>query len=71
MYIKVKVIQMPGLIKDVEVAPNALVSDAIRAAGASINDGYTVKVNGLDSNVNASLSNGDSIIISQGAKGNK
>lgn len=68
--IQVKVIQMPGLIRDVQVADNALAGDAIRAAGINNLDGYTIKVNGLEANANTSLADGSSVIVSQGAKGN-
>jgi hypothetical protein len=68
--ITVKVIQFPGLIKDVQVADTATAGDAMRAAGATGGSNYTVKLNGLESSESATLRDGDSIIVSQGAKGN-
>ena len=68
--ITVKVIQIPGAIRDIALMPGATVADALRAASMSVDAGYELKVNGSVSETNDVLTDGDNITISTSAKGN-
>lgn len=71
MTIEVKVVQVPGAVKDVYLEDNAnSVSDALAAAGITSTDGFTIKVDGGDATTSSRLRNGSRVILSKGAKGN-
>lgn len=66
--IEVKVIQIPGVIRDVALNEGATVSDALRAAGIDLTT-ETVTLNGLSTTGSAQLSANDRIIVAKSAKG--
>jgi len=68
--ITVKVMQIPGTIREVALEDDATVSDALSAAEMTVGAGYTLKVDGNEAEVNQSLTNGQNITISNSAKGN-
>jgi hypothetical protein len=70
MTINVKVIRLPGDVKNVPLNSGATVADAARAAGFSLNGNETIQINSSEATANSYVSDGDSVVISVGAKGN-
>lgn len=68
--ITVKVMQIPGTIREVALEDDATVSDALSAAEMTVSAGYTLKVDGNEAEVSQPLTNGQNITISNSAKGN-
>lgn len=69
--ITVKVIRVPGAVKEVGLEEGSTVEAALAAAELSVSDGEGVKLNAADTTMDTVLSDGDKIIIAKGAKGNK
>ena len=70
-FITVKVIRVPGGVSEVAVPAGSTVGDALSAANISdISDSETIKVGSETVSQSSSISDGDRIVISQGAKGN-
>jgi len=67
---EIKVIRVPGRTSTVEVSEGASVAEALNAAGINLQSGEACKVNGAQSDLNATLSEGDKVIVAKGAKGN-
>ena len=67
---RVKVILLPGDVKNPDVPAGSTVGQAIRAAGFSLAGNESIQLNSSESNVDALVSDGDSIVIAKGAKGN-
>lgn len=67
---RVKVIRLPGDVKTVTLQSGSRVSDAAREAGFSLVGNETIQVNSNESDADSFVSDGDSIVISIGAKGN-
>lgn len=68
--IEVKVVRVPGAVKDVMLNDGATVADALSAAGITLESGEAAKVNGSDVDSTTTLSNGDRVILAKAAKGN-
>ena len=68
--ITVKVAKAPGAVVEVVLDSGATVSDAIEAAGKTVDDGQGVSLNGSSTQLSASVSDGDRVVIAKGAKGN-
>lgn len=68
--IDIKVVVVPGAVKEVVLEDGATVADALTAAGYSA-DGYTINLDGhSDASLDTVLSDGQRIAISKNAKGN-
>jgi hypothetical protein len=68
--IEVKVMEVPGTVRDVALEDGAKVSDALAQAQMEVRSGYTLKVDGAEATTDTVLSNGARVIIAKGAKGN-
>jgi hypothetical protein len=66
----VKVCRIPGSVKDVMIDDNATVAQALAAAELTVSSGEAVKLDGLDTSMDAIPSDGSRIIVAKGAKGN-
>lgn len=71
MSITVKVIRVPGSVKEVGLSDGATVSDALNEVGTSVAEGEALQVNGATVAMDHVLSDGASIVIAKGAKGAK
>ena len=69
MAIEVKVVRVPGAVKDVALNDGANVADALGAANVHLGAGETVSMNGNTVEMSQPLSNGDRVIVAKGAKG--
>ncbi len=67
---EIKVIRVPGRTSTVEVPDGSSVAEALNAANINLQAGEACKVNGSTADLNASLSEGDKVIVAKGAKGN-
>jgi len=70
MSISVKVVRIPGTVKEVGLEDGSTVAQALAAAGLTTAQGEGLQVNGSPCDNNTVLNDGDSIIIAKGAKGN-
>lgn len=68
--ITVKVMQIPGAIREVALEDGATVADALTAAEMTLHSGYVLKVDGSEANQDDMLSNGQNVTMSASAKGN-
>jgi len=68
--ITVKVMQIPGTIREVALEDGATVADALAAADMAVGAGYALKVDGNEADVSYTLTNAQNITISNSAKGN-
>jgi hypothetical protein len=66
--ILVKVMRVPGAVVEVGLNEGATVTDALDAAGISPNSGEAVKLNGMDTTYESTLSDGARVIVAKGAK---
>ena len=69
MAIEVKVVRVPGAVKDVALNSGSTVSDALAAAGVNLGAGESVTMNGVAAPGSQPVNNGDRIIVAKGAKG--
>ena len=67
--ITVKVIRVPGSVTEVGLESGASVQDALNAADLQVGDGESVKYNGADADMSATVTDGSRIIVSKAAKG--
>lgn len=69
--ITVKVARIPGETVVVELDRNsASVAEVLQAANVSVESGEVLKLGGLDTTLNAVVTNGMRITLVRGAKGN-
>lgn len=68
--VEVKVVRVPGAVKDVVLETGATVNDALAAAGVSLDSNESVVVNGQATSGTAPISDGSRILVAKGAKGN-
>lgn len=66
----VKVVRIPGAVTEVALSQGATVADAMSAAGISSSGSESIRVGAADATVDTSVSDGDRVVIAQGAKGN-
>lgn len=66
----VKVVRVPGAVTEVALSQGATVADAMSAAGISSTGSESIRVGAADATVDTSVSDGDRVVIAQGAKGN-
>lgn len=66
----VRVIQLPGLVKEVALEDGATVQDAMSVAGIEQANG-TIKVDGNVATAATAVSDGSTITIAKGPKGNR
>ena len=66
----VKVVRVPGAVTEVALSQGATVADAMSAAGISSSGSESIRVGAADATVDTSVSDGDRVVIAQGAKGN-
>lgn len=66
----VKVVRVPGAVTEVALSQGATVADAMSAAGISFTGSESIRVGAADATVDTSVSDGDRVVIAQGAKGN-
>jgi putative ubiquitin-RnfH superfamily antitoxin RatB of RatAB toxin-antitoxin module len=66
----VKVIRVPGAVKEVGLEDGATVADALEAAELQKGENEALKVGSKNASLSDALSDGDIITISKGAKGN-
>jgi hypothetical protein len=69
MSITVKVVQVPGAVKELELENGSTVGTALEVASIST-DGRSIQLNGAATTTDAALSDGDKVIVAKGAKGN-
>ena len=68
--IEVKVTQVPGSIANVALEDGATVADALTAANMSVQEGFVIKVDGVEATTSTPVRDGSRVILSRGAKGN-
>lgn len=68
--IEVKVMKVPGTVRNVALQDGATVSDALAAAEMSVDSNQTIQVDGASASGTTTLSDGSRVIIAAGAKGN-
>lgn len=68
--INAKVVRIPGTVREVALNDGATVHDALAAADTSVAAGESVKLNGIETTLDAVVPNGASLVIAKGAKGN-
>jgi hypothetical protein len=68
--INVKVARIPGTVVEVVLDDSATVSEALSAANLTLAEGESPKLNGQTTGLDASVSDGDRIVVAKGAKGN-
>ena len=66
----VKEVRVPGAVTEVALSQGATVADAMSAAGISSTGSESIRVGAADATVDTSVSDGDRVVIAQGAKGN-
>ena len=67
--LNVKVVQIPGTMKDVVLNGEHNVSAALSAAEIRVQSNHTIQVNGRAADGNTLLAEGDRVVVSKGAKG--
>lgn len=68
--ITVKVIRVPGEVKEVGLVAGATVADALTQAGVTGVEGETVMVGGATADLSTTLTDGARVVLARGAKGN-
>ena len=68
--ITVKVIRVPGAVTEVALNAGATIADALAAANMSTSATESIKLGAAPADVSTVVSNGDRVVVSQGAKGN-
>lgn len=66
----VKVIRVPGAVTEVALNEGATVADALAAASIEPNGSEAIAVSGSPQSRDYPLTDGDRVVVSQGAKGN-
>lgn len=69
--LNVRLARVPGSVQELALNDGATVSDALTAAGTSVQSGEVLKVNGADASLGTQLNDGDRVLLVKGAKGNK
>lgn len=69
-FVTVKVIRVPGGVHEVAVNEGATVADALAAANITPNSNESIKIGTESVSTEDTVSDGDRIVIAQGAKGN-
>lgn len=69
-FITVKVIRIPGGVQEVALAPGSSVGDALSAANIETTSSESIKIGTNTVDESSAVSDGDRVVISQGAKGN-
>lgn len=69
--ITVKVVQLPGQIREVALEPGATVRAALTAAGISSTSGKVLKVNGADATESTVLSADATVMVTAKITGNR
>lgn len=69
-YITVDVTKVPGAMKQVTLEPGATVADALRIAEIEVGTGYEVRVDGDNTNMDATLEDGATVVVTKMIKGN-
>ena len=67
--ITVKVIELPGAVREVALEDGATVGNALSVAGVSA-EGYPIKVDSSEATVDTVLTDNARVIVSKSAKGN-
>jgi hypothetical protein len=67
--IKVKVLQLPGKAREIELEDDHTVAAALKLAQID-NDGYTMKVKGKDVELDTELLAGQKLILAEDIEGN-
>ena len=67
--VTVKVIRVPGNVREIGLPDGATVQDALNEAGTSVGEGEALQVNGADVAMDSVLPDGASVVIAKGAKG--
>ena len=67
---EVKVVKMPGVMKDIFVEHGTTVEQVLELADMS-SEGHSIKINGIDSDLNATVEDGDRVVLSKMIKGNR
>lgn len=71
MTVSVKIVEVPGAVREVVLEDGATVSDALTTAGMTVRDGYKLEVSGKPgASEGTVLSDGDKVVLAKGAKGN-
>lgn len=68
--IEVKVMKVPGAVRNVALQDGATVDDALVAAEMSVDTNQTIQVDGSAASGSTTLTDGSRVIIAAGAKGN-
>lgn len=68
--ITVKVIRVPGAVTEVGLEAGSTVAQALAAASVEVGAGEAVKLNGADTTLEATVSDGSRLIVAKAAKGN-
>ena len=68
--IEVVVARVPGKVETILIEQGKTVEDALSAVDFDVEASETIKVNGLNANLDKVLSNGDRITINKMVKGN-
>jgi sulfur carrier protein ThiS len=69
-FITVKVIRVPGGVNEVAVNEGATVAEVLAAADISPNSNEAIKIGAEAVDLDSTVSDGDRVVIAQGAKGN-
>ena len=70
-FTSVKVVRVPGASNEVTLdAANPTIEDALDAAGVTLGENEKVSLNGADASPDDSVTDGDKVLVSKGAKGN-
>ena len=67
--ITVKVIRVPGTVTEVGLESGSTVGDALSAASIEVGSGEAVSLNGSTVATDATVNDGDRLIVAKGAKG--
>jgi hypothetical protein len=69
--INVKVVQIPGQTREVNLNPGQTVGDAIRLAEISVGTGSLIKVNGANASTSTVLNENTTVLITAKITGNR
>jgi hypothetical protein len=70
MSVTVKVVQVPGAIRDFALNDGAKVRDALAQAGIEVRTGQLVKLNGNETSLDAPLPNNSTVMVTAKITGN-
>ena len=71
MSIIVKVMEIPGITREVGLEDGSTAQNALEIAGVTVGDGQKLQVDGRDATHDTVLTNEARVTVSKGAKGNK